>query len=82
MLGARSIAGSPQSDRRGATVNHYTEDVLHLVTRERHQQRAREAEAERLAREIRGTTPKRRRLRLPGLVPGTGRRATQPRLEA
>jgi hypothetical protein len=63
-------------------VNYYTEDLLRVVTRE-HEQRAREAEAERLAREVRGTVPARRRLRSTiGLALAAGRRARQPRLEA
>jgi hypothetical protein len=63
-------------------VNYYSEDLLRLARRER-EQRAREAEAERLAREIRGTVPRRRRRRLTvGLALGAGRRATEPRLEA
>jgi hypothetical protein len=68
------------SERRD--VNYYTEDLLRLVTRG-HEQRTRAAEAERLAREIRGTVRGRRRLRSTvGLALGSGRRATRPRLEA
>jgi hypothetical protein len=63
-------------------VNYYTEDLLRLVTRE-HEQRTRAAEAERLAREIRGTVRGRRRLRSTvGLALGAGRRAAHSRLEA
>jgi hypothetical protein len=64
-------------------VNDYTGDLLRLVTRERHAQRTREADAERLAHAIRGRTPRRRRPRLTApFTLGTRRRANQPRLEA
>ncbi len=42
----------------------YDPDSLRLLTRERHEQRLREADAERLAREIRDTRRHRRWLRL------------------
>ena len=42
----------------------YDLDSLRLLTRQRHQQRLREADAERLARESRSTWRRRRRLRL------------------
>ena len=42
----------------------YDLDSLRLLTRQRHQQRLREADAERLARESRATRRRRRRLRL------------------
>ena len=42
----------------------YDLDSLRLLTRERHDQRLREAEAERLVRESRATRRHRRRLRL------------------
>jgi hypothetical protein len=59
------------------------QDFARLVTRERLEQRIREAEAARLAREIRGTAPRRRRLRVSvGLRLGSGRRAIRRRLEA
>lgn len=59
-------------------------DSLRLMTRERHERRLCEGDAGRLARQIRGTTP-RRRLRLPlilGRARATGRRTAQTRLEA
>jgi hypothetical protein len=64
-------------------MNDYTEDMLRLVTRERHARRTREADAERLAHQIRGTLQRRRRLRLPvELALGIGRWPNHPRLEA
>jgi hypothetical protein len=61
-------------------VNYCPEDMLRLVTRERQEQRVRDAEAARLGREIRGTTPLRRRLTA-GHMFGTTRREAQPRLD-
>lgn len=56
---------------------------LRLLTREHLERRRREGDAERLAREIRGTTPRRRRLQeILGLALATARRTTQPRLQA
>jgi hypothetical protein len=46
-------------------VTHHTPDLLHLLTREHHAKRMREADAERLYREIRGTARSRWRVRLP-----------------
>ena len=61
----------------------YDLDSLRLLVRERHDQRLREADTERLVREIRGTAQKRRLLRLSaGTTLAVGRRATHPRLEA
>ena len=60
-------------------MDYYNLDSLRLLARDRHEQRLREGDAERLARNIRRTTP-RRRLRLI-LRPSTGQRAAQPRLE-
>ena len=45
-------------------MNHYDLDSLRLVTRQEHDQRLREADAERLIRDLRGTGRRRRRLRL------------------
>lgn len=45
-------------------MNSYDLDSLRLLTRQHHDQRLREANAERLARELRGTRPRLRRLRL------------------
>ena len=75
--------GSARTDPRGDTVNYYDSDSLRLVTRERLDQRIREADAERLAREIRGTERKSRRRRLTiGLALRPSHRATRPRPEA
>jgi hypothetical protein len=67
-------------------MNLHDPDSLRLMTRERHERRLREGDAGRLAREIRGTLPRRRqRLRLPlilGLARATGRRSAETRLEA
>jgi hypothetical protein len=63
-------------------MNYHDLDSLRLLTRERHEQRSREGDAERLARNIRSTTPRRRRLRTLGLARVIDRRAAQPRLEA
>jgi hypothetical protein len=57
-------------------------DSLRLLTRERHQQRLREADAERLAREIGGTARRRRRLRLTvNLALGADKRVRAQQLE-
>jgi hypothetical protein len=57
-------------------VNYHTSDSLRLLTRERLEQRVQEADAERLAREIRGTARHRRRPRLSvALALGASRRA-------
>jgi hypothetical protein len=62
-------------------VNHDPQS-LRLLAREHHERRRREGDAERLAREIRGTTPRRRRLpHILGLALATARRTTQPRLQ-
>jgi hypothetical protein len=64
-------------------VNDRTDDLLHLLTRERLDQRAREASAERLANQIRATTSRRPRLLLTARLPfAAARRATAQRLEA
>jgi hypothetical protein len=64
-------------------VNYYHSDSLRLVIRERLEQRTREANAERLAREIRLTKKRsRRRPLIIGLALRASHRATQPRLEA
>jgi hypothetical protein len=64
-------------------MNYQTPDSLRLVTCERLDQRRREGDNERLAREIRGTGARRWRPRLAGwLVLGATRHAGQPRLEA
>lgn len=63
-------------------MNYYNQDSLRLATRERLEQRVREAEAERLAREINRNT--RARVRRPLTfwhVRVTGHRASKPRLE-
>jgi hypothetical protein len=44
-------------------VDYYDLDSLHRLTHERHEQRLREAGTERLARELRGSVPKRARSR-------------------
>ena len=75
--------GSARTDPRGGTVNYFDSESLRLMTRERLDQRTREADAERLAREIRGTEKRSRRRRLTiGLALRTSHRATRPRLEA
>jgi hypothetical protein len=57
-------------------VNSYDLDSVSLLSRERHEQRVQEAEAERLARELRQSTRRRRRLRLSvGLTVHAGHRA-------
>jgi hypothetical protein len=64
-------------------VNYHTTDSLRLMTRERLEQRARDADNERLAREIQGTAEHSRRRRLTlGFALNSSRRAGQPRLEA
>jgi hypothetical protein len=45
-------------------VNNHTTDTLHLLARERLEQRTRDADNDRLAREIQGTAQHHRRLRL------------------
>ena len=45
-------------------MNYYDPDTLRLLTREHHEQRLREANAERLARELRGRHQKRHLPRL------------------
>jgi hypothetical protein len=60
-------------------MNYYDQDSLRLVTRERLEQRVREADAERLAREISGKARKSRRLPLARVA---AQRAGHPRLEA
>jgi hypothetical protein len=63
-------------------MSHYDLDSLRLLARERHEQRLREADAERLARELRATAQPRRRLRVPvNLVVGAGQRLRPRRLE-
>jgi hypothetical protein len=63
-------------------MNDYTEDMLRVLTRERHDLRLREADAERLTRELRATAQRRRRLRAPiNLVVGAGQRLSPRRLE-
>jgi hypothetical protein len=58
-------------------------DSLLLLARQQHEQRLREADAERLARVLRGTAQKRRWLRLSAATTlAIGRRANQQRLEA
>jgi hypothetical protein len=64
-------------------VNQHDPDSLRLLTRERHEQRRREGDNERLARDIRGTTPRRRRRPLSvGFTLATRRPMQPPRLEA
>jgi hypothetical protein len=65
-------------------MNLHNPDSLRLMTRERHERRLRDGDAGRLAREIRGTAPRRRpRLRLIlGLARATGRNRAETRLEA
>lgn len=63
-------------------MNYYDSNSLRLVTRERLEQRTRDADAERLAREIRGTDKRSRRRRLTiALALHASHRATRPRLE-
>lgn len=58
-------------------------DFVRLVARERFEERLREADATRLAKEIRGTAPCSRGLRTTvRLTLGTSRRALRSRLEA
>jgi hypothetical protein len=67
----------------GGDMNRHDPDSLRLMTRERHELRRSEGDAERLAREIRGATPRHRRLPLIlGIALATGRRRAEPRLEA
>jgi hypothetical protein len=73
--------GSAQIDPKGDTVNYYDSDSLCVVIRERREQRTREGDAERLAREIRGTQKRGRRRPL-NIALALSRRATRPRLEA
>lgn len=61
-------------------MNYCPEDMLRVVTRERHEQRVRDAEAARLGRAIRGTTPLRRRLTA-GHMFWMTRREPEPRLD-
>jgi hypothetical protein len=64
-------------------MNLHEPESLRLMTSERHERRLREGDAGRLARQIRGATP-RHRLRLPlilGRAHATGRRTAQTRLE-
>ncbi len=64
-------------------MNHHDPDSLRLLAREHHERRRREGDTERLAREIRGTTPRRRRLpQILGLALATARRTAQARLQA
>jgi hypothetical protein len=64
-------------------MNLHDPDSLRLMTCERHERRLREGDAGRLAREIRGTTPRGRRLTLIlWLAQATGRRSAATRLEA
>jgi len=63
-------------------VNSYDLDSLRLLSRQHHDQRLREANAERLARQLRGTRPRLRRLRLSvSLAPGASHRLRPRRLE-
>lgn len=60
----------------------YNLDSLRLLARERHQQRLREADAERLKREIGSTARRRRRLRLTlDLALGADKRVRAQQLE-
>jgi hypothetical protein len=79
MLGAHIHQAIAKTDPRGDTVNSYDQDSLRLLTRERLEQRVREADAERLARKISGKARKRRRLPLARMA---AQRVGQPRLEA
>jgi len=64
-------------------MTHHDLDSLRLLARQHHDQRLREADAERLAHEIHGTAQKGRRLRLSTAITlAIGRRASQQRLEA
>jgi hypothetical protein len=62
-------------------VNSYDLDSLKLLARERHQQRLREAEAERLTREIRAAGQRRRLRWTVSLALGASRLLRQRRLE-
>jgi hypothetical protein len=63
-------------------VNHYDQDLLRLMTRERCEHRVREADAERLAREIDNKTSDGTRLASAlRRVHLTGKRTPEPRLE-
>jgi hypothetical protein len=63
-------------------VHYHDRDFVRLVARERFEERLREADAERLAREIRRGDQRRRRLRVTvGLVVGARHRVRRPRLE-
>ncbi len=64
-------------------MHRYDIDSLRAVAGERHEQRLREADAERLARALRATGQRRRRLRLPaGLALGANRLLRLRRLES
>lgn len=81
--GAITTQRSARPIKKEETVNHYDPDLLRLLTREHHERRRREGDAERLARQIRGTTPRRRRLpQILRLALATARRTAQPRLQA
>jgi hypothetical protein len=68
---------------QGGDMHQHDPDSLRLMTRERHDRRLREGDAERLAREIRGTHWKRSRLPLIlGFALATGRRVAHTRLQA
>jgi hypothetical protein len=63
-------------------VNYYDLDSLRLLARQHHDLRLREADAERLARELRGTPQRRPRLRLTvSLALGARHRLRPRRLE-
>jgi hypothetical protein len=76
--------GDSKPIERRTTVYYNDPDVMRLLARERIEQRLAEADAARLAREVRGITAARpRRLRISvGLTLGTIRRAARPGLEA
>ena len=63
-------------------MNSYDLDLLRLLTRERHEQRLREADAERLAREIRATGQRRRLRWTVSLALGAGHLLRHRRLES
>lgn len=64
-------------------MNHYDTETLRLLSREHHSKRLREANAERIARDIRGTRQRRRRPRLTIELPLQHRRhAHRPRFTA
>ncbi len=64
-------------------MNYHDLNSLRLLTREHHNQRLREADAERLLREMRGTPHKRPRPRLTACVSlKPRRRAVRPHFEA